>query len=44
MLSRASIGYLSNGEADERSELYNAMLDCKQDGAWAWITADSISR
>jgi putative ATP-binding cassette transporter len=44
MLSQASIGYLSNGEADERSELYNAVLDCKQDSAWAWTTAGSISR
>jgi putative ATP-binding cassette transporter len=43
MLSQASIGYLSNGEADERSEQYNAVLDCKQDGAWAWTTAGSTS-
>lgn len=43
MLSQASIGYVSNGAADERSELFNAVLDCKEAGAWTWITGGSMS-
>lgn len=43
MLARASIAYVSNGEADERSDLYDTVLDCKEDGAWTLTTAGSTS-
>ena len=43
MLSQASIGYLSNGEGDERGDLYDAVLDCKEKGVWTWTTAGSMS-
>jgi putative ATP-binding cassette transporter len=44
MLSQASIGYLSNGDGAERSDLYDGFLDCKEDGAWTWVAAGSMSR
>jgi vitamin B12/bleomycin/antimicrobial peptide transport system ATP-binding/permease protein len=43
MLSQASIAYVSNGEADGRSDLYDTVLDCKEDGAWTLTTAGSTS-
>ncbi len=41
MLSLASIGYVANGEADGRSDLYDAVLECKEGGAWTWTGGDS---
>jgi putative ATP-binding cassette transporter len=43
MLSQASIAYVSNGGAADRGDLYDAVLDCKEGGAWTWITDGSIS-
>jgi putative ATP-binding cassette transporter len=43
MLARASIAYVSNGEADERSDLYDTVLDYKEDGAWTLTTAGPTS-
>ena len=43
MLARASIAYVSNGEADERSDLYDRVLDLKENGAWTLTTAGSTS-
>jgi putative ATP-binding cassette transporter len=41
MLSQASIGYVANGQPDERSDLYDAVLDCQEGGAWTWTGGDS---
>ncbi len=41
MLSLASIGYVANGEADGRSDLYDAVLECKEGGAWTWTGGES---
>jgi putative ATP-binding cassette transporter len=41
MLSEASIGYVSNDGADERRDLYGAVLDCKEGGRWTWTTGRS---
>ena len=43
MLSEASIGYVSDRETDDSSGLYDAVLDCKEGGAWTWTTAGSTS-
>jgi hypothetical protein len=43
MLSQASIAYVSNGAAADRGNLYDAVLDCKDGGAWTWITGGSMS-
>ena len=37
LLSKASIGYICNCEADGRHDLYDAVLDCKEGGGWTWI-------
>jgi putative ATP-binding cassette transporter len=44
MLSRASIAYVSNGASGDLGDLYDTVLDCKEDGAWTWTTAGSLSR
>jgi putative ATP-binding cassette transporter len=44
MLSQASIAYVMNAAADECSELFNAVLNCKEGGAWTWTGANSMSR
>jgi putative ATP-binding cassette transporter len=43
MLSKASIGYVSDEETDDSSDLYDAVLDCKEGGAWTWTTTGSMS-
>ena len=43
MLSRASIAYVRNGGAADRGDLYDAVLACKEGGAWTWITDGSMS-
>ena len=43
MLSQASIAYVGNGGAADRDDLYDAVLDCKEGGAWTWITDGSMS-
>ena len=39
MLSENSITYINNGEADDLLDLYDAVLECGEDGGWTW-TAD----
>jgi putative ATP-binding cassette transporter len=36
LLAEESITVLHNGEPDEPSDLYDAILDCREDGSWAW--------
>jgi putative ATP-binding cassette transporter len=36
MLSRNSITYINNGEADESSGLYDAVLQIDEQGNWTW--------
>jgi vitamin B12/bleomycin/antimicrobial peptide transport system ATP-binding/permease protein len=36
MLSERSITYLNNGEADDPRDLYDAVLECGEDGGWTW--------
>jgi vitamin B12/bleomycin/antimicrobial peptide transport system ATP-binding/permease protein len=36
MLSESSIAYVNNGEADEPHDLYDAVLECGENGAWTW--------
>jgi putative ATP-binding cassette transporter len=43
MLSEASIGSVSDEETDNSRDQYDAVLNCKEDGAWTWSTAGSIS-
>jgi vitamin B12/bleomycin/antimicrobial peptide transport system ATP-binding/permease protein len=38
MLSENSITCIKNGEADESQDDYDAVLDCDEDGSWAWKT------
>ena len=41
MLSKASIGYICNCEADGCRDLYDTVLDCKEGGGWTWIAGGS---
>jgi vitamin B12/bleomycin/antimicrobial peptide transport system ATP-binding/permease protein len=41
MMSQSSIGCVANGQADERSDLYDVVLECKEGGAWTWTGGDS---
>ncbi len=43
MLSAASIGYVKNGDAGDRGGMYDAILDCKEGGAWTWTAVRSTS-
>ena len=43
MLSQASIAYVRNGGAADRGDPYDAVLACKEGGAWTWITDGSMS-
>jgi vitamin B12/bleomycin/antimicrobial peptide transport system ATP-binding/permease protein len=36
MLTERSIAYINNDEANETGDLYDAILVCDEDGAWAW--------
>jgi len=36
MLSERSITCVNIGEPDERRNLYNAVLECGEDGSWVW--------
>jgi putative ATP-binding cassette transporter len=36
MLSESSITYINNGDADEPPDLYDAVLECGEDGGWKW--------
>jgi vitamin B12/bleomycin/antimicrobial peptide transport system ATP-binding/permease protein len=36
MLSESSITYIYNGEADQSLDLYDAVLECGEDGDWTW--------
>jgi putative ATP-binding cassette transporter len=44
MLSKASIGYICNGENDSCGELFDAVLDCEEDGGWTWKIGESAPR
>ena len=44
MLSKASIGYICNGENDSGGELFDAVLDCEEDGGWTWKMGESAPR
>ena len=44
MLSKASIGYICNGENDSGGELFDAVLDCEEDGGWTWKIGKSAPR
>ncbi len=35
-LSENSIAYVNNADADEPHDLYDAVLECGEDGAWTW--------
>jgi vitamin B12/bleomycin/antimicrobial peptide transport system ATP-binding/permease protein len=41
MLSKASIGYICNCEADGCRDLYDTVLDCKEGGGWTWAAGVS---
>ncbi len=41
MLSKASIGYVCNCEADGCRDLYDMVLDCKEGGSWRWTAGGS---
>jgi putative ATP-binding cassette transporter len=43
MLSKASIGYICNCEANGCHDLYDAVLDCKEGGGWTWTAGGSAS-
>jgi hypothetical protein len=43
MLSKASIGYICNCEANGCHDLYDAVLDCKEGGGWTWIAGGSTA-
>jgi putative ATP-binding cassette transporter len=36
LLSQRSITYLNCGEPDDRRDLYDAVLECNEDGRWIW--------
>jgi putative ATP-binding cassette transporter len=36
MLSESSITYINNAEADDSRDLYDAVLECGEDGGWTW--------
>ena len=44
MLSKASIGYICNGEDDSWGELFDAVLDCEEGGGWTWTMGESAPR
>ena len=44
MLSKASIGYICNGEDDSCGELFDAVLDCEEGGGWTWKMGESAPR
>jgi vitamin B12/bleomycin/antimicrobial peptide transport system ATP-binding/permease protein len=44
MLSKASIGYICNGETDSCGELFDAVLDFEEGGGWAWKIGASAPR
>ena len=37
LLAEQSITVLHDGEPDEPRELYDAILDCREDGSWTWL-------
>jgi putative ATP-binding cassette transporter len=37
LLTFQSITVLHNGEPDEPRDLYDAVLDCREDGSWTWL-------
>ena len=37
MLTESSITYVNVGATDEPRDLYDAILECTQDGGWTWI-------
>jgi len=39
ILSANSIVYISNGDVEESSELYDAVLVCGEDGSWTWTAS-----
>jgi len=39
ILSANSIVYISNGDGEESSELYDAVLVCGEDGSWTWTAS-----
>ena len=43
MLSETSITYINNGETDDTREIYDAVLECGEDGGWTW-TANQAGR
>ena len=36
MLTARSITYINNGAADEAHDLYDAVLEAREDGGWTW--------
>ena len=44
MLSKASIGYICNGEDDSCGELFDAVLDCEEGGGWTWKMGEAAPR
>jgi putative ATP-binding cassette transporter len=37
LLSERSIAYINQSETDDTCELYDAALECREDGSWTWI-------
>jgi putative ATP-binding cassette transporter len=35
-LSEHSIGYVNSGGENESRDLYDAVLECREDGSWTW--------
>jgi putative ATP-binding cassette transporter len=45
LLTFQSITVLHNGEPDEQRDLYDAVLDCREDGSWTgWKPAAKLMR
>jgi ABC-type uncharacterized transport system, permease and ATPase components len=36
MLSERSITYINSAEANNSRDLYDAVLNCEEDGSWTW--------
>jgi putative ATP-binding cassette transporter len=36
MLSESSTTYINSGEADDQRDLYDEILNCREDGGWTW--------
>jgi putative ATP-binding cassette transporter len=38
LLSERSVAYINHSDVHDACELYDAVLECKEDGSWTWKT------